>query len=525
MARPAPQRPGLIQRLGQSIAAAFAPSAAPSRLPVGARRTYAAAQQNRLTEGWTSVNYSANAELQVSLDVLRARSRQLCRDNPYARKFIALVSTNVVGPNGIRLQSRVYNEPNKPDQLANDAIEAAWARWGTQCDITRRHTFQSLSALLIKSAARDGELLLRIVRGKAAGNPFNFAVQALDVDRIDTGYNQSAGEGRPAIRMGVEVDDWGAPVALHLRTRQVNDPYNTSRATQERQRVPMDELIHAFVADRPEQLRGVPWMHAAMKDLNDLGGYREAAIVAARVGAAKMGFFTKAADAPEVQGAGQGEEDAAGNMVMDADAGTFETLPEGYKFEAFNPDYPTAMYESFVKATLRGISSGLGVAYHALSNDLEGVSFSSIRSGTLEERDQWADLQTWFIGAVLEPLFAEWLKHALAFGQAVMPNGSALPAGKAEKFAAHVFLGRRWEWVDPVRDIQADILAMEAGLMSPQAIVAKWAGDYEDTLVEIATAQGMREKLGVLPTKPGTSTPAPAVDPAAARPEFVPRSP
>ena len=56
------------------------------------------------------------------------------------------------------------------------------------------------------------------------------------------------------------------------------------------------------------------------------------------------------------------------------------------------------------------------MSYHGLSNDLTEVSFSSIRSGTLEERDQWRVLQDWFASAVLEPLFHEWLQMALLSG-------------------------------------------------------------------------------------------------------------
>jgi capsid protein len=94
------------------------------------------------------------------------------------------------------------------------------------------------------------------------------------------------------------------------------------------------------------------------------------------------------------------------------------------------------MYADFVKANLRGVASGLGVAYHALANDLEGVSFSSIRSGTLEERDAWMLIQEWFSQSFLDRVHAEWLQSALAFGQIALPNGSTLPITKLDKFSA-----------------------------------------------------------------------------------------
>ena len=517
MTVPAPRRPSLAARIGNWLKPAPRPAAQPTR------RSYAAAQSNRLTEGWTSLNLSANAELHGNLDTLRARSRQLCRDNDYAKKFLQLVATNIVGPEGFRHQARVYNAPKQPDTPANEAIEAAFARWCQPgvADATGRHSFQGLCDLVIRSAARDGEWLVRIIRGKAAGNPWQLALQVLDADRLDTAYNRPAAEGQNQIRMGVEVNNLGRPVAYHLRAQSVNDPYQSVQRT-ERQRVPASEIMHGFRADRAEQLRGVPWMHASMPRLNNLSGYEEAAIVNARVGASKMGFLTKNADTPEVNVAQAiGAEADDGSLTMEADAGTIEQLPEGYKFEAFNPDYPTAMYADFVKAQLRAIASGLGVSYHALSGDLEGVSFSSIRSGTLEERDHWAVLQTWFRDGFLEPIYAEWMRNALGFGLITTANGSALPAGKIEKFSAHAFIGRRWDWVDPLRDIQADITAMDAGLTSPQAIVAKLGQDYEDTLVEIQAAQELRKKLGIAPRVTPNGQPMqptePPADPTPAR--------
>ncbi|MBK7121299.1 MAG: phage portal protein [Comamonadaceae bacterium] len=69
-----------------------------------------------------------------------------------------------------------------------------------------------------------------------------------------------------------------------------------------------------------------------------------------------------------------------------------------------------------MKTRLRSIASGMGVTYHGLANDLEGVNFSSIRSGTLEERDAWMVLQDWFAEAFLRPVFGEWLSWSLTKG-------------------------------------------------------------------------------------------------------------
>jgi lambda family phage portal protein len=488
------QRPGAQSRAGLTPV---------TLLPAkpGQRRNYAAAQVNRLTQGWSTVSASANSDIHRSLDAVRARSRKLANDDEYVKKWLAMVTTNVVGPVGFRFQARVYDQPSKPDTQANAAIEAAWDKFCKKgvCDVTGRMGMVGLEQLAIKASARDGEFLIQIIRGKAAANPFGIALQVLDVDRLDTALNKPAEGTTNAIRMGVEVNAYGRPVAYWLKSSHPGDLYQTTSGVQGARhvRVPAEDIIHEFVADRPEQTRGMPWAHAAMLRLNNLGGYEEAAVIAARVGASKMGFFTTPDGQAEVVSTGTEDGAADGALMMEADAGTFQSLPAGVEFKSFDPDYPAAMYADFVKANLRGIASGLGVAYHALANDLEGVSFSSIRSGTLEERDAWMLIQEWFSTHFLDRVHQEWLQSALAFGQITMPGGAPLPIAKLDKFSAHIWQARRWDWVNPLQDIEADIAAINAGLKSPQSVAAKLGVDYEDLLLEIKAAADLRKAIGV----------------------------
>jgi hypothetical protein len=187
-------------------------------------------------------------------------------------------------------------------------------------------------------------------------------------------------------------------------------------------------------------------------------------------------------------------------------------------FQAHESRYPDQAIGPFVKHHLQRIASGWGVAYHSLANDLEGVNYSSIRSGTLEERDRWAADQEWFIASFLEPVYRAWLQYSLMAGSITMPNGSALPAAKADKFGAHEWQARRWDWVDPKSDVEANILKVRAGLMSPQDLSAAMGYDFEDTLAAIRDAQALAAEFGVRLTAydatPGAGAPAIAAAPA-----------
>lgn len=473
---------------------------APATPPAnGGQRRFDAAVVNRLTASWQSINVAIDAELRTDLDRARSRSRDLFKNNEYAAKFGRTVKSNIVGPEGFRFQARAADPDGSMDTYANKGIEAAWWQWSRpdQCDVTGKKSFADLCRSIALSLARDGEYLVRKRRGNGAGM-FGYQLQLLDVDRIDTQYNLWPANGRNAVIMGVEVDEWRKPVAYHLWNRHPAESANVARY---RERVPADEIFHGFIPLEDEQTRGVPWLHAVMRRMNDLNGYREAAVIAARVGASKMGFFTTPDGEPPVGDA----TDNHGNTLTEAVPGTFETLPSGTQFTAFNPDYPHAQFDMFCKAALRGIASGIPGSYHNLANDLEGVSFSSIRSGTIEERDEWMLIQNFLITSLLVPIYEDWLDMAMLRGAILLPNGKALPLTKKAKYVPHQWQGRRWQWVDPLKDMAASVLAIENGLASPQQIAAQTGRDIEEVITDLAHFQALLKAKGVELT--GTTAP------------------
>lgn len=472
-------------------------------------RRFEGAKSSRLTGNWQTVGTKLDVEIKLDLIALRSRARDLSINDSYARKFLAMAAANVVGANGFVLQSQVNDPSGKSDSWARQAIENAYYQWCKigNCDTSGKFSFNDFCRLMIKTLARDGEVLIRRVRNRQF--EFGYKLQMLDIDRLDVMHNELL-DGGNAIIMGVEVDNYGAPIAYWLTSRHPGDTTFASKETFKRERVPANDIFHIFVADRPEQTRGFPWMSAALQDMKQLAGYREAAIIAARNGASKMGFFT----APDgmANALADGTDDF-GNFTTSAEAGTFDVIPQGYSFQQYNPEYPTANFDSFVKSCIRSISSGLGVAYNALANDLENVNFSSIRAGVLEERESWMVLQNHIIEAFLRPMFDDWLEAAILKNKLIMPNGSALPSGKLDKFKQHTWQGRRWQWVDPLKDIEASIRGIEAGLTTPQIVAAQMGLDIEDVIDALAQANAMAEAAG-LPSYT-KKEPAPLPPPAA----------
>lgn len=447
-----------------------------------AQRNYHAAQMTHLTSAWATTSRSADSDLRNDLVALRARSRVLAKDNDYMKHFLRMVSSNVVGSTGFTLQMRVKDNNEKPDQLANRAIEKAYKLWSKRknCDIAGKLGFSAMQRLIIRTVARDGEAIVRKVRGRDV-NAFGFALQLLSVDRLDVTLNQQLKNGN-VVRMGVEIDSYGRPVAYHLRTDHPGDSVYRSVSGQRYERVPASDIVHLFLQDDPEQTRGLPWAVTAMTRLNHLGAFDEAAVIAARIGASKMGWFKK-----QDLGSGVPGDQLSGSFMQEASPGEFGVLPDGYDFVGFNPDYPHTNYGPFTKACLRGIASGLGISYNELANDLEGVNYSSLRNGKLSERDEWMVLQNFFSDIFLDDVFEDWLKMSLLMGAVTLPDGSTLPATKFDKFNASEFQGRRWPWVDPVKDIQASVMAINNKLASRTQVHAEMGSDFYDIVEQLAS--------------------------------------
>lgn len=475
-----------------------------------ARRQFSAARVSNLTASWTRTPQPVDYELRQALRILRARSREQGRNNDYMKRFLAMCRTHVVGPNGIVLQAQPLDPGGRVDQAAADVIEGSFLDWGHRLsspDVTGQLSWRDVQRLFIATVAQDGEACVWLRKGTDL-NKWRFSVEFIDAEALDVDRQEELRNGN-VIVMGVEMTPNRRPVAYHLRVPKPNvDSYMAGDRSYVR--VPAGELLHCYLPEMVWQSRGIPWATSALLRLNMLGGYEEAEVTAARIAAAKMGFFTDSADGDAYMG---DSADADGNIISEVAPGTFERLPPGVDFKPFDPQHPSTAYKDFVKACLRGVASGLGVSYNSLANDLEGVNYSSIRQGVLEERDIWKTLQDWMIESFCEPVYRSWLDSALMAGALVLPNGGRLRVETPEKYRRVTWQPRRWSWVDPQSDMQANILAIEKGICSVSEVIRERGRDPADVWRELEADKASLESLGLsISAAPKAPAPNPEAD-------------
>ncbi|QDP46578.1 MAG: putative portal protein [Prokaryotic dsDNA virus sp.] len=459
---------------------------------VNSVRSFLAGDNDDLFINFKGTNLTADGEIFTSLSRMRGRSRKLCNDSDYARKYLELCKSNIVGHAGVKLTPKARRTPNDTelDREDNRVIAEAWKRWGKKenCSASQTLSWLDIQNLFVETVARDGECIVRLI--KNYDNEFGFALQVYEGDILDVNLNQENLKNGNYISLGIEKDSWGKPVAYYFKTKSRTGHSSYEFATGLYERVPAEEIIHGFRAFRPNQTRGIPWLNTSIRSLKMLDGWLEAELTGARIAASKMGFYVEGEGADAYVG---DDMDDDGTLVTEVTAGTFEKLPAGIDVKTFDAQYPKTDATDFVKVVLRSAAAGLGVSYNSLANDLESTSYSSMRSGALEERASWRLLQSWFIDTLCERVYLTWLSEALLRDAFVRP----LPASKYNKFAEVEWTPRGWSWVDPLKDQQAAKIGIEMGLTSREEIASSQGKNYEDIFNQLAEENLLASNLGV----------------------------
>lgn len=385
---------------------------------------------------------SPDESLRRDLENVRAASRKGGEDNGYLRRYYGQVQTHIVGETGFTFQSRAKLASGAMDKKSNRAIEEAYKEWSKKgsCEISGKLSRAGVEELIVKTIAQDGDIIIRHIYDSS--NKYGYSVQLLESDYLDATLNTIMQNGNRIV-MGVEQDAFGRPVAYHLLSNHPGDSV-WSYGGRKYVRVLAHEIELPFPMWRPGQTRGVPWAHAALLDLHHINEFRSSTQVQARHASQNLVAYERD---PEQETPEEYEDE--GEILEDFD-GVSTVVPEGYKMRETNFGGPSTAFPEFQKGNLRAASSGLESNYNVLGNDYEGVSFSSLRQAVLEDRDHWKRKQRWMIEEVCEVIFNRWFEIALLKG--AIPG---LNPWDKTRLCQPFFQGRRWQWVDPLKDEQA----------------------------------------------------------------------
>ena len=448
------------------------------------RRAFAAGKSDRLLSGWKVDAGFTPAEINANLSSVRGHSREMEKDSELFKRWLQLFKVNVVGE-GFSLRSMPHDDHNGTlvlDKEASKLLEYNWKRFCTWrdpvtqltwFDATGRKTEAEMDRLNAKTWARDGEYFMMVQRTPL--NPYGISFRVLRPDWCDHTYNISHTGRGTTILNGVEINtNSRSPVAYWFSSPPDSaTAYNGGRPLVS---IPATQIIHGFTQEDEEQTRGIPRGHASIRKLKMIDSYDESEITAAR----DESCATRTYYAP------RGDEDAFNDLTnasdrvaleADKEPGQSEILPDGWRSEVIQPKHPNKELTGFKASMTKNVASGFGIEYSNFANDWAGVSYSSVRGGTISERDCWTVEQNDFIAQSKNIQYRLWVKSFLEFS-----ISGSLPMAKYEKFIEHEFKGRRWMWIDPVRDVKAAEIAVDRGWKTNTDVAADMDEDYGNNL-------------------------------------------
>lgn len=442
-----------------------------------------ASLSSRRLKGFRPARAHVNTLLQAAGPDLNARARYLVRNNGYAQNAVDSWSANAVGV-GLKPSSQVQSPARKK------ALQRLWLDWTDEADAEGLTDLYGLQRRAAREVFIAGEVFVRFrPRRVEDGLTVPLQLQMLPSEMLPM-EKSGVGASGNVIRQGIEFDLIGRRVAYHFYRRHPGDSTEPGLAG-ETVRVPADEVLHVIDPVEAGQLRGVSRFAPAIVKLFLLDQYDDAELDRKKIAAMYAMFVTSPADADPLEG-DPADEVAPGQIVR---------LDPGEEVTIGDPADSGATYEPFQYRTLLQVAAALGIPYPYLTQDMVKGNFSNSRLALMEFRRK---VEAWqhsvMVYQFCRPVWQRWMDMAVLASAIRLTSYDTRRA----QYQACKWLPPKWQWVDPLKDINAEIAEIEAGLKSRGQAISERGFDVEEMDAEIAADRQREARLGLDFRRPGS---------------------
>jgi lambda family phage portal protein len=416
------------------------------------------------------------------LQLLWGRSHDLCRNNPVAVTAKNRLVSHWVGT-GIKVR------------WDNKKIQKLWDEFADNPNIDGWGNLYNLQALWAGAFFESGDVFSRLVIQRDPSQKIPLKVQTLEAEYLDPLFSNADN-----VRYGIKFDSFGKPLEYNFWQRDPLDfalglPPNTRIA------VPSNDVIHIFNRERPNQWRGLPKLVPVMLLLYEMEELIDATMVRQKVAQA-VGWIIKKRESGPLPTIGPVQSTATSVEKHEGGGEKKRKLqkitPGGIHYLQDDEDFIFADTQDIgpnllvlLKNQWHTISSALDLTYAQQTGDLSDVNFSSIRAGLIELRRRVAMVQQLnMINQGLRPLTNKFKTLA----------GLYVSPGLANATCKYIL--PKTDWVDPLKDTQADVLELQAGLATLQEkLIERGVEDFDAHIAQIAREQGLSIVLSSNPAK------------------------
>lgn len=440
---------------------------------------------------------------------LRQRSRMLYMSAPIATAALKRQRTNIVG-SGLRLKSVIDREVLGMTQEQAEAWQRhtqaefnLWASKKQYCDSTGVNTFYGMQQLVALAYPMSGDVfaLIKHTRESTKQMPYTLSLHLIEADRVRTPTGTGEGvqlhplltdtttaklQNGHIIYDGVEVDANGAIVAYHVANTY---PYQYDGVLTKFVRVEaygketgLPNILHIMDSERPEQYRGVPYLAQAIEPLLQMRRYTEAEITAAVIQSFFTAFITTEGDAtgdglPNETISEDTAEVSRDSSEYEMGPGTMNLLEPGEDVKFGTPTHPNTGFDAFVRAMCVQIGACLEIPADLLLMEFN-KSYSASRAALLEAWKGFRMRRDWLTDDFCKPVYEIWLTEAVARGRIYAPGFFSDPIIR-QAYLGSEWIGPAQGTLNPVQEVQAEVLAVENGFTTREAVSVKLNGsDY-----------------------------------------------
>jgi lambda family phage portal protein len=400
---------------------------------------------------------------QVLADAARlaARANYRVANGASAEAIAAVWSTNLVG-DGPSARSQ------HPNRAMRRGLEAAWRRFYARCDVDG-FDLGGLMGRGVRSLVVAGEAVV-LMQTTPRGE---LRLKLLSPEQLDRSRNEDTADGGRTDQ-GIKRNAFGEVTGYYLFAEH---PASLASLTLPSVFVPADDVLHIFDPRWAGQTRGISWLTPVMALLHQLDRLIDALVERAQTCAMFSGWITDAT------GQGGGFTDSKIEpSELSMEPGVMRILPPGTSVTF--PDLPGSEgMQDLMRQVLRQIGSGVGIPYELLSGDLSQTNYSSAKLGLGEFYRRCRAIRASLLQArCLDLIWQRVVTLEILSGRLQAPDFER----DAESFFAVNWGWPAWPSLDPLKEVNADVAAINAGIKSRQQVVEEGGRDVEDVDSEIA---------------------------------------
>lgn len=441
---------------------------------------------------------SPTAELYGERDQLVARSQDLTRNNGFASGVKQSQLDSIIGK-GWRLQPT----PNR--EVLGLSLQGA-RKWAAQVkakfqlwaddpecwiDYGERQRFSGLLRTQFTTWFGAGEHCARMEwlpdRVRAGSTKYSTAVQLIDPDRLS---NPNGAPEMPDLRMGVQLGGRGEALGFHIRDAHPADWPNAFLAltwtyVPRKTSWGRPQFIHGFEMERAGSVRGKPPLASIVESLRLLDVYERGEATSAVLNALyaatiETDFGNGDPDvAKEIFGTDPQTGGALSpNIDLRLRGVKVPVLPPGLRLKFNTMQRQAAQFEQFEAAFLRRVAAATGSSYEQVSRDYSRTNYSSARASLLEAWKFLTGRGGFMADSFADPVFACWLEEAINIGEIVLPKGAPDFYAAKAAWTSCRWIGPGKGWIDPVKEVQASVMKIDAGLSTLEKECAEQGEDW-----------------------------------------------